>query len=68
MPFCWFVIPWLISVAPTWNLPTANNLGVAENTAAGTPVFQVVATDLDGDAITYTETSGNAFFVINNGK
>ncbi|KAL3872782.1 hypothetical protein ACJMK2_035983, partial [Sinanodonta woodiana] len=47
-----------INVAPKFtNLPRANILAVPENTAPGSSIYQVSATDINNDMLTYNMTS-----------
>ncbi|KAK3598071.1 hypothetical protein CHS0354_023113, partial [Potamilus streckersoni] len=58
-----------INVAPKFtNLPLANILVVPENTAPGSSIYQVSATDINKDKLTYSMTSspgtGTSYFTI----
>ncbi|XP_069101569.1 cadherin-23-like [Argopecten irradians] len=51
--------------SPVWTTPsTATSISISENEAVSTSVYQLTATDADGDSITYSLSTGSGFTVI----
>ncbi|XP_021371826.1 cadherin-23-like isoform X5 [Mizuhopecten yessoensis] len=51
--------------APVWTTPsTSTTISISENSGTAVSIYQLTATDADGDSITYSISSGSGFSVV----